>query len=87
MHTVPNGKPMTAKISLLTSFLFLPPYFENKNFSKFKIDKDLVDFLWMIPITEAEREFAVKNGSKALEEEFIKANLDQTLDESRKSVI
>ena len=46
---------MTGKPSLLTSYFFLPPYFEPEGFADLEIDGDRVDFLWMIPITEAER--------------------------------
>ena len=86
-HTVPNGMPMTAKPSLLTSFFFLPPYFEPEGFTELYLDGDRVDFLWLIPITEAERQFAVKNGSVALEKRFAKANLPLAVNESRKSIV
>jgi hypothetical protein len=86
-HTVPNGMPMTATPSLLTSFFFVPPYFEADGFTDLQLDGDKVDFLWMIPITEAEREFAVKHGSEALERKFGEINLSQVVDESRKSVV
>jgi hypothetical protein len=69
-HTVPNGKPMTAEPSLLTNFFFLPPYFEEPKFDSLHLDGEKVDFLWMIPITEAEREYAIQNGGQALEELF-----------------
>jgi hypothetical protein len=86
-HTVPNGMPMTATPSLLTSYLFLPPYFEPQRFGDLELDGDKVDFLWMVPITEAEREFAVKHGSQALSEKFEEANLSPVVDESRESVV
>lgn len=37
-HTVPNGKPMTAQPSLLTAYMFLPPYFEARGFDPLTID-------------------------------------------------
>ena len=86
-HTVPNGVPMTAEPSLLTSYFFLPPYFEPEGFTNLELDGDRVDFLWMIPITEAEREFAVQQGSGALEKKFEEVNLSPVIDESRKSVV
>jgi hypothetical protein len=86
-HTVPNGMPMTAVPSLLTSYFFLPPYFEPEGFTQLELDGDRVDFLWMIPITEAEREYAIENGSQALERRFEEANLSRVLEESRQSVI
>jgi hypothetical protein len=86
-HTVPNGTPMTAKPSLLTSYFFLPPYFEPQGFTDLELDGDRVDFLWMIPITEAEREYTVKNGSDELEKRFEEAEISPVLDESRKSIV
>ncbi|MBN2291075.1 MAG: suppressor of fused domain protein [Pirellulales bacterium] len=86
-HTVPNGKPMTAEPSNLTSFFFLPPYFEEPQFADLKIEGDAVDFLWMIPITESERQYAMDKGSQALEEVFEKAGLDIVVDETRESLV
>lgn len=86
-HTIPNGMPMTAKPSLLTSYFFMPPYFEDEQFGGLQLDGDAVDFLWMVPITEAEREFAVAHGSQALENRMRDANLAHVLDESRKSIV
>jgi hypothetical protein len=86
-HTVPNGMPMTAKPSLLTSYFFLPPYFEPSGFSEFELDGDRVDFLWMIPITEAERKYAVEYGSQELEKIFEDAELSPVVDESRSSLV
>jgi hypothetical protein len=85
-HTVPNGQPMTSEPSELTSFFFLPPYFENEGFDSLKIEGDKVDILWLVPITEREREYAMKNGGRALEEVFVKAELDPVFDEKRKSL-
>jgi Suppressor of fused protein (SUFU) len=86
-HTVPNGMPMTAVPSLLTSYFFLPPYFEEEGFANLQIAGDEVDFLWMIPITEAEREFAMEHGSQALERRFEEADIPPVLDESRESLV
>ena len=86
-HTVPNGKPMTAKPSLLTSYLFRKPSAEDAEFSPLYLNGDLVDFLWLVPITEAEREYAVKHGSKSLNQLMDKKRLPRVLDESRISLI
>jgi hypothetical protein len=86
-HTVPNGMPMTAKPSLLTSYFFLPPYHEVNEFAELELDGDNVDFLWMIPITEAERDFAIQYGSPALEKRFEELKLPQVVDESRESLV
>jgi hypothetical protein len=86
-HTVPNGKPMTTRPSLLTSFFFLPPYFEQNGFDSLMLEGDPVDFLWMIPITEKEREYAINNGSLQLEKKIEEFNLSPVVDEARKSII
>jgi Suppressor of fused protein (SUFU) len=86
-HTIPNGMPMTATRSLLTSYFFLPPTLEPEGFADLELDGDRVDFLWMVPITEAEREFAVQVGSEALEKKFADVNLSPVVDERRKSVV
>lgn len=77
---------MTAVPSLRTSHLFLPPYFELEGFADLKLAGDKVDFIWMIPITEAEREFAMEHGSRAQEQRFEEADMSPVLDESRRSI-
>lgn len=87
-HTIPNGKPMTAKPSLLTSFLLLPPYFEEQAFGQsFLVGGNQVQPLMLIPITEAERQFAMENGVEALEERFESGGFDPIIDESRASFV
>jgi hypothetical protein len=86
-HTVPFGMPVTGEPSLLTSFFFLPPYFEPEGFTEFELDGDRVDFLWLIPITEAEREYAVEHGSQELEKVFEDAEFSPVVDESRSSLV
>jgi len=86
-HTVPNGQPMTNEPSELTSFFFLPPYFEDFGFNTLHIGSDKVDFLWLIPITEREREYAIENGSQALEEVFEKVEMNPIVDEKRTSFV
>lgn len=86
-HTVPNGMPMTASPSLLTSFFFASPYFESLEFNELKLANDKVDFLWMIPITEAEREFAIQHSSEKLYEKFENTNMPTVVEEARESVV
>lgn len=87
-HTIPNGQPMTAKPSLLTSFLLLPPYYEDRAFGDdFVIDGHRVQPLFLVPITEEERQYAVKNGVEALEEKFEEGGLESVVDEDRKSLV
>ncbi|MGY8770553.1 MAG: suppressor of fused domain protein [Pirellulales bacterium] len=85
-HTIPNGKAMTPKPSELSSFFIMPPYFEEENFDTLELDGDRVNILWLIPITESEREFAVIHGSPALEELFAEKGLNPVVDEERKSL-
>jgi hypothetical protein len=86
-HTVPNGMPMTSKPSALTSFFFLPPYFEAEGFTDFHLEGEKVDFLWMVPITEAEREYAIEHGSQELESVFQRTGLSPVLNEHRASLV
>lgn len=47
-HTVANGRPMTAKPSLLTTFLLLPPYFEKAVFDSLRLGRRRVRFRSML---------------------------------------
>jgi hypothetical protein len=86
-HTVPNGMPMTARPSELTSFFFIPAYFEDEEFEALRIDGEEIRFLTLIPITEAERAYAVQNGSEALESLMEENELDPVVDEERESLV
>lgn len=86
-HTVPSRVSMTGRESLLTSFFFLPPYFESDEFDSLKIDGDRVNILWLVPITDAEREFAVANGPEALEGLMVENELDPVVFEPRESLV
>lgn len=87
-HTVQNGTPMTSGPSLLTAFLLLPPYFADEGLERLEIDGDKVQFMLVVPITEAERQFAVGNGSRALEEVFADAEyVPLVVDEERESAV
>jgi hypothetical protein len=86
-HTVPNGQAMTEEPSELTSFFFLPPYFEDEQFDDLEIEGERIDFLWLVPITEKERHFAIDFGSQALEDEMVEQELDPVVDEGRTSIV
>lgn len=86
-HTVQNGQPMTAEPSKLTAFFFLPPYFESEDFDTLEVSGDAVNVLWLVPITEQEREYAVENGGQALEDIFDEMELEPVVDESRDSLV
>jgi hypothetical protein len=86
-HSVVNGMPMTAKPSLLTNFFFLAPCFESEDFDSLVIEGEEVSILWMVPITDAERDYKLEHGSNALRELFAEHQLPQVIDESRESLI
>lgn len=86
-HTVPNGQPMTAQSSHLTSFFFVPPFFEPLEFNELKLDGDKVNFLWMIPITEAERTYAIEHGSDKLYKKFEDGDVSIVVNEKRESLL
>lgn len=86
-HTIPNGKPMTAKPSLLSSWLIIPPIFEKQTFDALKLGRNRVNFLWVIPITEAERAFATQHGSEALQQVMASRSFNPVVNERRKSLV
>lgn len=86
-HTVPNGQPMTAEPSLLTSYFFMLPIFEPEHFSPMLVGGDATDVLLMIPITEAERNLAAEDGSDALIDLFQKHELDPVIQENRTCLV
>lgn len=85
-HTVPNGKPMTAEPSLLTSYFVEPAYLEDQASARFTIDGDEVALLWLRPVTEAERAYAIEHGSRALSQRLAE-QLGPAVDEGRASVV
>lgn len=86
-HTVPNGKPMTAQHSLLTSYFFTHPILEKDGFTPFLVEDDFADILLMIPITEAERELAVSQGAETLVELFAEKDFDPVINEHRACLV
>jgi len=87
-HTVPNGKPMTATPSHLTSFFFDQPYLEDPNLQDLTIDGDAVAFLWLRPIAESERAYAIERSGEALSELFSSLDVNPVVvDETRKPIV
>ncbi len=85
-HTwTPNGA-LTGTASQLTGCLLLPPHLDESSQNDLQIDGDRVEFLWVLPITESERDYAVQNGSEALEEALMTSGLDLLDYEGRDSV-
>ena len=81
-HTIPNGMPMTSVPSLLTNYLIGPPRFEPDGFTPMIIDDDHVDILLLIPITDAERELAIRAGADSTLR-LLDGILDFAIDEHR----
>jgi len=73
--------------SRFSSCLFLPPCLENPPLSELQIEGDKVDFLWVVPITERERDYAVRCGGEALEQVLFAAPADFSIDGGRESVV
>jgi len=86
-HTVPNGQPMTHEPSQLTSFFFLPPVLEAQGFERLTLATDRVDFLMLVPITEAERAYAIEHGAAALGQLMEDNGFDFIVDEKRMSLL
>ena len=86
-HTVPNGMPMTAEPSELTSFFFVRPTGEPADLGNLIIGGDHVDFLVLVPITEAERAYAREHGSAALSKLMDDSGFELVVDEKRKSLV
>ena len=86
-HTVPNGKAMTADLSDLTAFLFVPPYLEAKDFSPMTVDGDETDFLVMVPITDSELNYTREHRVEAMLEVFDRHDFDYVVNEKRRSFV
>jgi len=86
-HTAPNGMPMTAEPSELTSFFFVPTRDEPPELAKLSIDGDRVDFLVLVPITESERAYAREHSSAALVTLMDDSGFRLVVDEGRKSLV
>lgn len=68
-HTIPLGMPIVQNSSL-TSVLFAIAYFDPPWFRGLDVDGKHIQFLWVIPLTEREREFKTKTGWNALGQMF-----------------
>lgn len=86
-HSVPNGMPMTAEPSDLTSFFFVRPKGEPAELGELSIGGDRVDFLVLVPITEAERAYGREHSSAALSKLMDDSGFELVVDEKRKSLV
>lgn len=74
-HTVPIGGPWTPG-SVLTHTLISRPYPFGPELEMCEVAGGHVQILWELPISEAEKEFAVRNGWEALEQRFEDVRLE-----------
>jgi hypothetical protein len=83
-HTVDFGMPWLGD-SLYDHGVMLTPYLDHEQFEYLSDDNHSIRFLWLLPITEAEREYKIRHGLDALERCFEESRLNY-LDPSRESV-
>jgi hypothetical protein len=86
-HTVPKGLPMTEGANELTGFFFCPPICETQKFEDFSLDGDRVAFLMVVPITDAERVYAIEHGSAALGKLMEDSRFNFVVDVKRVSLV
>lgn len=83
-HTVPIGEPWLPG-SACDYLLISQPYPFGPDLETCHVGDRHVDFRWLLPITEAERDFKAANGLEALESRFEQARLEYW-DVGRRSV-
>lgn len=83
-HMFPIGEPWLDGASC-DAFLVSLPYTFGPALERLDSESVTARFLWLLPITSAERQFAKTNGVDALEERFDKARLEYW-DIARRSV-
>ena len=84
-HTLPIGRPWLPK-STCDHLLVSTPYPFGPELEVCNFDGGHIHFLWLLPITSAEREFKKSNGLEALEQRFDAAAIEYWLP-SRPSVV
>jgi hypothetical protein len=84
-HTVNFGRPWLRGSSCDHGLISLP-YLDGPSLEWLKVGGGKVRFLWLIPITKREVEFARNNGPDALESRFQELRFNY-LDPARKSVV
>lgn len=84
-HTVYFGCPWYPESDLRYGLLSLP-YLDGPAFEKLQTESKMIQFLWLLPITEAERDYKKQKGLEALEQRFDEIQLDY-LDPFRESVV
>ncbi|MCY7347268.1 MAG: suppressor of fused domain protein [Pyrinomonadaceae bacterium] len=84
-HTFPLGETWIEN-STLEYCLVSRPYPLEVDVETCKIEDGHAHFFWLLPITESEREYKIKNGVDALEEKFEEAEI-KYWDSNRESII
>jgi hypothetical protein len=74
-HTVPIGEPWLEG-SCCDCMLVSLPYTFGPDLEICNVNGGHIHLFWLLPITQAEREFKVRNGQESLEEEFEKQGLE-----------
>lgn len=74
-HTLPHGRPWLPG-SKCDHLLVSLPYPWGPDLETAHVAERHVDFLWLLPITKAERDFKVLHGLEALEQRFEDAELE-----------
>lgn len=89
-HTIPNGRPPVPLFAgtSLCGLLLMPTVLEPDAFldDHLTIEGDPVNFLWLVPLTEAELELKVEQGLPALLQRFDEGGLGHVLDPQRPSL-
>ena len=80
-HTVNFGKDPICTYGLISL-----PYLDGVKLENLQVEDKVAKFYWLIPITEKERDFKIKNGIEALEKKF-EATQFNYADNHRKSVV
>lgn len=84
-HTVNIGQPWLDNSNCDHAFISLP-YLDNQELRLFNFDDHEIHCYWLIPITVAERDYKIENGSEALEQLFEEKGLDY-INPDRKCVV
>ena len=79
------GCPWYPESNLRYGLLSLP-YLNGSAFEKLHAESKIIKFLWLLPVTEAERDYKKQKGLEALEQRFDEIQLDY-LDPFRESVV
>lgn len=86
-HTWTADGPLMTEHPEFTGCVFLPPWLEIPSFNDLYVEGDRVDFLRMLPITTAEREFAAGHGTEHLEWLLMHRGVDLTAGEFRPAIV